>query len=129
MVRAGREGQEEELAIDQNVALIGWSELGELNPGMSREDLKELIKTHTNEVRPQSLASQAGQLYRFIHDVAIGDLVVLPFRTKPNHVAIGRVLDSYQYRDDGPSPGPTVATRVTLSGSTERFPMSGLTLT
>jgi hypothetical protein len=101
LIRAGRGGQYEQLALDEGVALIGWSDLGELSSEMSRDDLKELIREQYGEERVQSLASQAGQIYRFIHDVKVGDLVVLPLRTKPNHVAVGRILGPYRYRADG----------------------------
>jgi hypothetical protein len=101
LIRAGREGQHEQLALDEGVALIGWSDLGELSPEMSRDDLKELIREQYGEERVRSVASQAGQIYRFIHDVQVGDLVVLPLRTKPNHVALGRILGPYRYRMDG----------------------------
>jgi MoxR-like ATPase len=102
LIRAGREGQQEQLALDESVALIGWSELGEVNPSLTREDLKRMIRERTGETRSHSLSSQAGQIYRFIHEVDVGDLVVLPLITRPGHVAIGRIVGSYQYRDDGP---------------------------
>jgi MoxR-like ATPase len=101
LIRAGREGQHEQLALDEGVALIGWSDLGELNSEMSRDDLKKMIGDQYGEERTQSLASQAGQIYRFINEVKVGDLVVLPLRTKPSHVALGRILGPYRYRLDG----------------------------
>jgi MoxR-like ATPase len=105
LIRAGRQGLYEELALDENVTLIGWSELGELSPEVSREELKEMIRNHWNEHREASLGSQAGQIYRFVHDVVAGDLVVLPLMSDPGHVAIGRVLGGYVYRTDGPFAG------------------------
>jgi predicted Mrr-cat superfamily restriction endonuclease len=35
-----------------------------------------------------------------MHDVAIGDLVVLPLMSRPAHVAVGRVQGDYKYRAD-----------------------------
>jgi MoxR-like ATPase len=102
VIRAGRGGEQESLALDQSVALIGWSTLGELSTELSRDELKERIQAEYGERRPQSLASQAGQIYRFVNEVSIGDLVVLPLRTSPNHVAVGRVASHYRYREDGP---------------------------
>ena len=101
VIRAGREGAQEDLALDNDVVLIGWSELGELSGALSREDLKRLVRGLTGEEREQSIAAQAGQIYRFINDVRVGDLVVLPLRTRLNHVAIGRVLGEYRHRTDG----------------------------
>ena len=101
VVRAGREGRYEKLAIDEGVALIGWSDLGELHRSLTRDDLKQRIGETWGEHRPQSLASQAGQVLRFRDGIAEGDLVVLPLMSKPGHVGIARVVGSYEYRDDG----------------------------
>lgn len=103
--RAGEEGQSEGLALEHGVAVIGWHELGPITPELSRDDLKTMIERVSGESRPQSLASQAGQIFRFINDVSVGDLVVLPLKTNPGHVAIGRVLGEYEYRSDGPFDG------------------------
>ncbi len=105
LIRAGREGRYEELALDQDVSLIGWSELGDIDPEASRDDLKAAIEQSYGEASAASLASQAGQIYRFVNEVAIGDLVVLPLMTAPGHVAVARVRGGYQYRDDGPFEG------------------------
>lgn len=102
LIRAGREGRYEPLALAQNVTLIGWSDLGELSRSASRDELKADIEAVYGEHRPASLASQAGQVYRFLNDVAINDLVVLPLMSDYGHVAVGRVVGEYAYRTDGP---------------------------
>ena len=96
MIRAGREGRYEQLALDQDVCLIGWSELGEIPHDASRDDLKARIAEVYGEASAASLASQAGQVYRFVHDLAIDDLVVLPLMTAPGHVAIGEIRGGYR---------------------------------
>jgi MoxR-like ATPase len=101
LIRAGRDGLYEQLAINEGVCLIGWSELGAIPSDETREALKQRIQDEWGESRPASLASQAGQVYRFVHDVAIGDLVVLPLRSALGHVAVGRVTGRYLYRSDG----------------------------
>ena len=99
--RAGAEGQEE-LALEQNVAVIGWSNLGPLSPELSLDDLKERIEKVRHEHRPQSQAMQAGEIYRFIHELSVGDLVILPRKNPAGHIAVGRVVGEYKHRDDGP---------------------------
>jgi hypothetical protein len=101
LVRAGREGRYEQLAIEDGVTVIGWSELGEFGLETSRDALKAQIEEVYGEHRPQSLAMQAGQIHRFIHDISMGDLLVLPLLSKPGYAAIGRVLGGYKHRDDG----------------------------
>jgi AAA domain (dynein-related subfamily) len=99
--RAGAEGQEE-LALDQNVAVIGWSSLGPLSPELSLEEIKKKIEEVKHEHRTQSQAMQAGEIYRFIHEISEGDLVVLPRKNPASRVAVGRVAGKYEHRDDGP---------------------------
>jgi hypothetical protein len=101
LIRAGREGLYEELAIEQDVSVIGWSELGELSLTATREELKDAIERAGGEHRASSLASQAGQVFRFLHEVAIGDLVVLPFLSRRGHLAVGRVTGEYQFCETG----------------------------
>jgi hypothetical protein len=38
LIRAGRYGQDEDLALEKNLAIIGWEELGDLSKVKSRED-------------------------------------------------------------------------------------------
>lgn len=103
IIRAGLQGEEEALALANGVSVIGWSELGELSASLSRDELKALMRTRSNEapLSEDSVANQAGQIYRFIHDVSEGDLVVLPLKTQRNHVAVGRVTGPYAWRTDG----------------------------
>jgi AAA domain (dynein-related subfamily) len=100
LIRAGQQGQAEELAVSEGMAVVGWSELGPLTPEMSREDIKTMINTTYGEQSDSSLGSQARSPYRFIHEVSVGDLVVLPLRTHPQHVAIGRITGPYVHRPD-----------------------------
>jgi MoxR-like ATPase len=102
IIRAGEKGRNEVLALEENVAVIGWAELGPLTQAMSRDELKEMIRTTYGEERPASLAGQAGQIYRFVHDIDQRDLVVLPLLGNRGYVAVGRIAGEYAYRVDGP---------------------------
>lgn len=106
MIRAGTDGENEALALDQGVSVIGWSNLGEIPAAASRDDLKQLIKEVYGEDRDASLASQAGQVYRFINEVKIGDVVVLPRKSESGkYVAVGRITGAYLRREDPPFAG------------------------
>ena len=105
LIRAGAGGENEDIAREQSVALIGWSELGPLNPSLSRQDLREMIGETYGETRPRSLDAQVSSIYRFIHDVGDGDLVVLPLKSDPRKVSIGRIVGRYSFRAGGPFAG------------------------
>jgi MoxR-like ATPase len=102
IVRAGREGRDEGLALSEQVAVIGWSEVGPLESPVTRDSLKAAVADSQPAASAPSIAAQAGQIYRFVHDIAAGDLVVLPLLADPGHFAVGRIRGPYAFRDDGP---------------------------
>lgn len=105
LIRAGKDGEYEQLALDEGVSVIGWSDMGRIELDETREDLKRRISETWDEHRPASLGSQASSIYRFVHEVQVGDLVVLPFKSRPGTVAIGRMAGEYAHRVDGPFEG------------------------
>jgi hypothetical protein len=100
IVRAGRHGENEDLAREQSIVLIGWSELGEIGADTTREELKQLIRA-TGEEREASVSAQAGSIYRFINEMQEGDLVVLPLRREPGKASVGVIEGPFRYRPDG----------------------------
>lgn len=98
VIRAGREGEAEELALAESCAVTGWSEVGELSAAMTRDDLKAAIETAYDDHSRAKLNSGAGRLFRFVNDVVEGDVVVLPLQTSVGEVAVGRVTGPYRYR-------------------------------
>lgn len=76
MVRAGEGSQFITQFIDESIIAIGWGDLGRLHKGVTREELMK----HVTEVWPGDnkfkVANSAGQIYRFINEIAIGDGIV-----------------------------------------------------
>jgi MoxR-like ATPase len=99
LVRSGSDGRFESMAFDTGTVLIGWSELDDLAK-LTREEIKEELRSAYGEERAGALAMMAGQLHRFVNDVRVGDLVVMPLQKNPRHVAIGRVSSPYRHRDE-----------------------------
>ena len=99
MVRAGRHGEQEQTAIDNGFVTIGWNEL----PNLSRIRTKDELKKIYNDVYPgekkMTIANEVGQIWRFLKEINIGDLVALPLKTQ-SAIAIGKVTGSYEYRKD-----------------------------
>ena len=100
IVRAGQHGENEDLAQQENVVLIGWSELGEIGPGTTRSQLKGLIRA-TGESREASVNAQASSIYRFINEMQEGDLVVLPLRRERGKASVGVIDGPFVYRPEG----------------------------
>lgn len=97
MVRAGKHGEQEQGALDNNVATIGWNELPDLSNLKNREQLIKLYyKAHPNATKPQA-ANEVGQVWRFTHEIQKGDLVALPLKMR-KAIAIGRIQGGYEYK-------------------------------
>lgn len=110
MVRAGRNGEREELALSDGVAVIGWDELPDLSSAQSREDIEDLLKEHHPDAKPKTLMNWATQVWTFVGRVMPDDLVVLPLKMR-SAIAVGRASGEYEYRPQNP-PGAHHVRRV-----------------
>jgi hypothetical protein len=101
LIRAGRDGANEELAREHGVSVIGWSKLGPLAANLTNEQLASRIGDVYGEPRAASLSAQASSIRRFIDEVQLRDLVVLPLQGESRRVSVGVISGEYRYRDDG----------------------------
>lgn len=99
LVRAGRNGEGEEFALRNSVAVVGYHEVGNLSNVRSRDDLKNILEK-IGWTRGQ-LNNRAGQLWAFVSQIKKGDLIVLPLKGTGT-VAIGEVTGDYKYIEENP---------------------------
>ena len=99
LVRAGRHGEREDLALEKNVAVVGWDELEDLSAVSSREQLMKLLETAHPDRKPKTLTNWAGQIWTFLQLVKVDDLVALPLKSR-SAIAIGRFTGDYKFRTD-----------------------------
>ena len=79
---------------------IGWDEMGDLsNIAPTREAFKASVVATMPDLSEGSVPSTAGTLYRFVHSLQIGDLIVCPQRAT-NTLDIGRVSGSYEFHPE-----------------------------
>lgn len=78
LVRAGRLGERESLALQDSLAVVGWLELPDLSGQDTRESLMELLQDTYSDASPKRLLNWQAQLWAFLHTISDGDLVVLP---------------------------------------------------
>lgn len=102
MVRAGRDGERENDALQQSLVIAGWPEMGDLTQYTSRGELHAAVRAAYPHRSRTVVANWTGQLWRLLQVIAVGDLVVMPLKTVPDSVAIGRVTGGYQYKLDAP---------------------------
>ncbi|MEV4251835.1 CBS domain-containing protein [Spirillospora sp. NPDC049652] len=102
MVRAGRDGEREGQVLAEGFAIVGWDELGDIGGAETREDLRRIIQETYPDDGKARIANWTGQLWRFLSGIREGDHVVLPLKTHPGRLAVGRVIGPYVYRHDAP---------------------------
>jgi restriction system protein len=96
-IHAGKTGDADNLFLHHNVIAIGWTKMGDLSKLQNdREAFKKAVAIAYPDSKPGAIPGNAGQLYRFIHEMKPGDLVVYPSK-RDRQVHIGRVEGQYSY--------------------------------
>jgi restriction system protein len=96
LVRAGGDGEDEQYAIENGVAILGFKEVPSLADAKNYDAILALVKATYPQAKIRAAGNYAGQLWAFALAIQIGDVVVLP-RKLTNQVALGRVTGAYQY--------------------------------
>ena len=99
VIRAGRMGENEEFALNEGVYSIGFSQERSVADFSDYESLRDYIHRQSDEWSLQQAASRASQLWRFVHDMQLDDMIVLP-RKRHRVIAVGRITGNYLYNAD-----------------------------
>lgn len=96
-IHAGKSGDADTLFLKQHRVAIGWAEIGDLSVlGPSLEDFKVAVQATYPDKKPGAIPNNAGQLFRFVHVMKPGDLIV--YRSKVSQqIHVGRVSGGYSY--------------------------------
>ena len=97
LVRAGSEGELEDAALAQGLAIVDWG-VGDLTTATDRDAVRERVKQADPEARPGWIRNVMGQLTSFLLEMREGDVVVLPLKKESGIVAIGRITGDYAYQ-------------------------------
>ena len=99
-IHAGALGEIDKTFLSKNTPCIaiGWDKLGDLSKiPPDRESFKEkLVKTYPNS-KKGAIPVEAGMLYRFVHEIQNGDIIVYPSK-QDKLVHIGKVKENYEYK-------------------------------
>jgi len=103
MVRAGKQGIWEDIALEKNIAGTGWVRLPDIGSVKTRKEMFKLIKEHYPEYSTAKTSNATGQLFAMSQRIQKGDLVIMPLRNKSGF-AIGEITGDYKFRTDlGPN--------------------------
>ena len=99
LIRAGRQGEREEFAIENSMCGGGWGGLPNLTAVSSRLDLERILRGLSPDWSNHTVGNYVGQLWMLRNQVRVGDLVVMPLKTT-SRIALGAVTRPYWYRGD-----------------------------
>lgn len=99
-IHAGKTGDADALFLKNNVIALGWHQMGNLSALPStREGFKDhyaKVYASAAKAKPGSVPTSAGQLFRFVHEMRVGDYIVYPSK-RSKRVHLGRVTSDYRY--------------------------------
>lgn len=103
-IHAGKTGDADHLFLQENRIAIGWAALGDLSLiGATRESFKSKVLSAYPDKPLGAVPQIAGQPFRFVHEIKLGDLVIYPAKAS-RQVHIGRIEGAYEY-DPSPPEG------------------------
>lgn len=96
LVRAGKHGEAEQIALEKGLVTIGANEFGSLAGVESREELTTLYREIHPDAGDGKTTNHVGQLWAFRGRIQLGDLVILPLKSR-TAIAVGKVTGAYEY--------------------------------
>ncbi|MDO9585365.1 MAG: restriction endonuclease [Syntrophales bacterium] len=103
-IHAGKTGDADTLFLKKHFVAIGWTKMGDLSKlKKDREAFKSRVAEMYPDKKPGAIRNNAGQLYRFVHEMKPGDMVLYPSK-RDRQVHLGRVEGDYSY-DPKTEPG------------------------
>ena len=76
MVRAGRGGRYFETFRSEKIVAVGWGAAGNLRNFSTRKSLADHLRAIYSEYTEQMAIVAAGQLFRFVNEIKVGDRIV-----------------------------------------------------
>lgn len=101
LVRSGRSGEYEDLSLKSGRSLIGFHEVPDLSSVKDKEQLLDILRESYPDRPKNAISNFRGQLWAFLKRIRVGDLILLPLKTR-SVVAVGTVTGSYEYKSDNP---------------------------
>ena len=86
--------------VADDAVRIGWDEMGDLSElEATRDAFKAAVAERMPQIDEASIPNQAGTVYRFVHAMKVGDIVVCPDR-RTSTLNIGRVSGPYEFHPE-----------------------------
>lgn len=122
MVRAGRNSVYVQDFLEHSVVAIGWVELGDIDPSLSREQLAEAIDGTYADDKVATRRMFISVVFRFLQEISEGDRVVT-YDSSRRVYHVGTVRSGYEY-DPTPIPDMPRIRRVSWEAEVDRDSLS-----
>jgi restriction system protein len=86
-------------AQEEGFICIGWTKIGNLAPHDTRDKMKAAYRKGFPDASDGSIRSSYGQVFRFAHEMQIGDPVVYPIKGSRD-ILIGEIAGPYRWAED-----------------------------
>ncbi len=96
LARSGINGEDEEYALENGMAIIGFREYPSLEGLLDWDAVYKLVRSAKPELKLRAAGNYAGQLWAFALAIKEGDIVVLPRKTT-SQIALGVATGPYRY--------------------------------
>ena len=97
LIRAGRHGEDEDAALSEGRAIIGFNDVGNLTAFQDVEAVAKAMFKSDSDPNENRANNRARQIWAFYSYANVNDIVVLPLKTRPGQIAVGIVMGPYQY--------------------------------
>jgi len=96
-IHAGKFGDADSLFLKKHVMALGFAEMGDLGElGGDKEAFKTRATMAYPDAKPGAIPIYAGQIFRFVHEVQVGDLVAYRSQ-RDKKIHVGRIKGSFKY--------------------------------
>jgi restriction system protein len=105
-IHGGRTGDADSIFLKKNQVALGWDKIDDLSSlAPTRDAFKEKLIEFYPDKKPGYYPMATGQLFRFVHEMKEGDLIIYPSK-RDKHVHIGEITGPYQYISKGANSYP-----------------------
>ena len=87
-VRGCAKGRYQDFALENNQAVIGWKNMGDLSQYSDKEALSQAVANAYADAKPKTRQTWATQLWALSHRIQQGDIVAMPIKGK-NIISFG----------------------------------------
>lgn len=96
-IHGGKTGDADSLFLKKDLVALGWVKMGDLSQiKADRESFKTKVAEVYPDKKPGAIPNNAGQLFRFVHEMKAGDYVSYPSK-RDRQIHLGRIEGPYQY--------------------------------